>query len=110
MANGGKATFTNGATSNWPFGLSLTAKLTGGDWNTPSTWSPEFVPTANDDVTINSEELIVPHPRFAERRFVLEPLSEVAPEHCPSQWRNRLPSYGVYPRGPIDGLVAHVSL
>ena len=63
-----------------------------------------------DDVTINSEELIVPHPRFAERRFVLEPLSEVAPEHCPSQWRNRLPAYGVYPRGPIDGLVAHVSL
>jgi dihydroneopterin aldolase/2-amino-4-hydroxy-6-hydroxymethyldihydropteridine diphosphokinase len=63
-----------------------------------------------DDVIINSEELIVPHPRFAERRFVLEPLSEVAPEHCPSQWRNRLPAYGVYPRGPIDGLVAHVSL
>jgi dihydroneopterin aldolase/2-amino-4-hydroxy-6-hydroxymethyldihydropteridine diphosphokinase len=55
-----------------------------------------------DDVTINSEELIVPHPRFSERRFVLEPLSEVAPEHCPA--------YGVYPRGPIDGLVAHVSL
>jgi dihydroneopterin aldolase/2-amino-4-hydroxy-6-hydroxymethyldihydropteridine diphosphokinase len=63
-----------------------------------------------DDVTINSEELIVPHPRFSERRFVLEPLSEVAPEHCPSQWRDRLPAYGVYPRGPIDGLVAHVSL
>jgi dihydroneopterin aldolase/2-amino-4-hydroxy-6-hydroxymethyldihydropteridine diphosphokinase len=63
-----------------------------------------------DDVTINSEELIVPHPRFAERRFVLEPLSEVASEHCPSQWRNRLPAYGVYPRGPIDDLVAHVSL
>ena len=63
-----------------------------------------------DDVTINSEELIVPHPRFAERRFVLEPLSEVAPEHCPSQWRDRLPAYGVYPRGSIDGLVAHVSL
>jgi dihydroneopterin aldolase/2-amino-4-hydroxy-6-hydroxymethyldihydropteridine diphosphokinase len=63
-----------------------------------------------DDVTINSEELIVPHPRFAERRFVLEPLSEVASEHCPSHWRDRLPAYGVYPRGPIDGLVAHVSL
>ena len=63
-----------------------------------------------DDVTINSEELVVPHPRFAERRFVLEPLSEVAPEHCPSHWRDRLPAYGVYPRGPIDGLVAHVSL
>ncbi len=63
-----------------------------------------------DDVSINSEELVVPHPRFAERRFVLEPLSEVAPEHCPSHWRDRLPAYGVYARGPIDGLVAHVSL
>ena len=60
-----------------------------------------------DDYTIDSEELTVPHPRFAERRFVLEPLSEVAPEHCPADWRNRLPAYGVYPRGPIDGLVAH---
>ena len=60
-----------------------------------------------DDYAIESEELTVPHPRFAERRFVLEPLSEIAPEHCPVDWRNRLPAYGVYPRGPIDGLVAH---
>lgn len=57
-----------------------------------------------DDVRIESEELAIPHPRFAERRFVLEPLSEVAPEHCPSEWRNRLPAYGVYPRGPLEFL------
>lgn len=57
-----------------------------------------------DDVRIESEELTIPHPRFAERRFVLEPLSEVAPEHCPSEWRNRLPAYGVYPRGPLESL------
>jgi dihydroneopterin aldolase/2-amino-4-hydroxy-6-hydroxymethyldihydropteridine diphosphokinase len=63
-----------------------------------------------DDYTITSEELTLPHPRYGERRFVLEPLSEVAPEHCPSQWRNRLPDYGVYPRGPIDSLVAHTSI
>ena len=63
-----------------------------------------------DDYTIESEELTIPHPRFAERRFVLEPLSEVAVEFCPLHWRDRLPAYGVYPRGPIDSLVAHTSI
>jgi 2-amino-4-hydroxy-6-hydroxymethyldihydropteridine diphosphokinase len=29
---------------------------------------------------IESEELVVPHPRLAERKFVLVPLSEIAPE------------------------------
>ena len=62
-----------------------------------------------DDYVIQSEELTVPHPRFAERRFVLEPLSEVAIEHCPSHWRDRLPKYGVYPRGPLNSLTAHKS-
>ena len=62
-----------------------------------------------DDYVIQSEELTVPHPRFAERRFVLEPLSEVAIEHCPSHWRDRLPKYGVYPRGPLNSLMAHNS-
>jgi 2-amino-4-hydroxy-6-hydroxymethyldihydropteridine diphosphokinase len=62
-----------------------------------------------DDYVIQSEVLTVPHPRFAERRFVLEPLSEVAIEHCPSHWRDRLPKYGVYPRGPLNSLIAHKS-
>ena len=30
-----------------------------------------------DDI-IDSADLVVPHPRFRERRFVLEPLSEIA--------------------------------
>src|SRR5688572_30139908 len=30
--------------------------------------------------TIDEPGLIVPHPRFRERRFVLEPLAEIAPE------------------------------
>jgi 2-amino-4-hydroxy-6-hydroxymethyldihydropteridine diphosphokinase len=29
---------------------------------------------------INAPELVVPHPRLAERRFVLEPLAELAPD------------------------------
>jgi len=63
-----------------------------------------------DDITLHSEELTVPHPRFSERRFVLEPLSEVASEHCPTHWRDRLPADGVYPRGPIDSLVPHIHM
>ena len=32
------------------------------------------------DAAISTEGLEVPHPRIAERRFVLEPLAELAPE------------------------------
>jgi len=31
------------------------------------------------DAVIRDPDLVVPHPRFAERRFVLEPLAEIAP-------------------------------
>jgi 2-amino-4-hydroxy-6-hydroxymethyldihydropteridine diphosphokinase len=33
-----------------------------------------------DDAVIDEAGLILPHPRFRERRFVLAPLAEVAPE------------------------------
>jgi 2-amino-4-hydroxy-6-hydroxymethyldihydropteridine diphosphokinase len=32
------------------------------------------------DLVVAEPDLIVPHPRFRERRFVLEPLAEVAPD------------------------------
>jgi dihydroneopterin aldolase/2-amino-4-hydroxy-6-hydroxymethyldihydropteridine diphosphokinase len=54
-----------------------------------------------DDIEIESEELTVPHPRIGERRFVLVPLSEVAPERCPDGWDERLPPDAVEPRGPL---------
>lgn len=34
-----------------------------------------------DDLIIQSETLVVPHPRIAERRFVLIPLAEIAGEY-----------------------------
>jgi dihydroneopterin aldolase/2-amino-4-hydroxy-6-hydroxymethyldihydropteridine diphosphokinase len=55
-----------------------------------------------DDVVIDDPDLTVPHPGIAERRFVLAPLSEVAPERCPPDWDGLLPPSGVHPRGPLE--------
>lgn len=54
-----------------------------------------------DDVTITSEALTVPHPRIFERRFVLAPLSEVAPHLCPPDWDATLPPSEIHGRGPL---------
>lgn len=54
-----------------------------------------------DDITLDSPELVVPHPRIGERRFVLAPLEELAPDRCPSGWREALPPDEVTPRGPL---------
>ena len=40
---------------------------------------------AIDDMTMDTPELTLPHPRMAERRFVLEPMAELAP-----LWRHPL--------------------
>lgn len=33
-----------------------------------------------DDLRLETEELVIPHPRLHERRFTLEPLAETAPD------------------------------
>ncbi len=55
-----------------------------------------------DDLQIDSDVLTVPHPRVFERRFVLAPLSEVAPELCPADWDATLPPAEITPRGALQ--------
>ena len=42
------------------------------------------------DLTVEEPDLIVPHPRMWERRFVLEPLAELAPDLLPDDWDRRV--------------------
>lgn len=57
-----------------------------------------------DEVVIEGGNLSIPHPRYADRRFVLAPLSQVRPERCPDGWTTSLPPDAVYPRGMLADL------
>lgn len=68
-------------------------------------WGPRTLDVdivAYDDIEIMSAELTVPHPRFAERRFVLAPLSDIAPDRCPDGWETDLPPDEVRPIGTLS--------
>jgi 2-amino-4-hydroxy-6-hydroxymethyldihydropteridine diphosphokinase len=39
---------------------------------------------------VDEEDLVVPHPRMAERAFVLAPLEDLDPGLVPDRWRERL--------------------
>ena len=55
----------------------------GRDRESEERWGPRAIDLdllLYDDEVIDEPGLTVPHPRLAERRFVLEPLAELAPE------------------------------
>lgn len=53
------------------------------------------------DESVSEDDLVVPHPRMYERRFVLVPLSELAPELVPPRVLERA-SGAVTPVGRLD--------
>lgn len=54
-----------------------------------------------DGTEVDDDDLQVPHPRMFERRFVLEPLSELAPELLPEGWEHEV-SGRADRLGPLD--------
>lgn len=42
------------------------------------------------DLRVDEPDLVVPHPRMWERRFVMAPLAEIAPDLAPADWEERV--------------------
>jgi 2-amino-4-hydroxy-6-hydroxymethyldihydropteridine diphosphokinase len=55
-----------------------------------------------DDLVIEQDDLVVPHPRMFERAFVLAPLEDLAPGLVPPGWRERLLPRGKAETGLVD--------
>jgi len=54
------------------------------------------------DQLIHTPELTVPHPRMAERPFVLAPLAEIAPDLAPPGWTESVGARAAAVRGHGD--------
>lgn len=48
-----------------------------------------------DGIERSEPHLTIPHPRMFERRFVLQPLADIAPERVPDDWDEALPPGGL---------------
>jgi 2-amino-4-hydroxy-6-hydroxymethyldihydropteridine diphosphokinase len=56
-------------------------------------WGPRTLDVdilAMDDVSVDEPDLQIPHPRMEERRFVMAPLRDIAPELVPEDWERRV--------------------
>jgi 2-amino-4-hydroxy-6-hydroxymethyldihydropteridine diphosphokinase len=75
------------------------------------TAAPRYGPRAIDldillynRLVLTTAELTIPHPRMAERPFVLAPLAEIAPELVPPDWDRSIGALAEVVRGNGDVL------
>ena len=57
-----------------------------------------------DSLTLAAADLTIPHPRMAERPFVLAPLADIAPELVPPGWERSIGALAAVVRGNGDVL------
>ena len=58
-----------------------------------------------DSLALTTADLIIPHPRMAERPFVLAPLAEIAPDLVPPGWNRSIGALAKVVHGNGDVLV-----
>lgn len=56
-----------------------------------------------DDLRLDDDTLTIPHPRMWDRRFVLQPLADLAPELLPADWQERVADQDISDVGGLPG-------